>query len=264
MRVRNFTQDDAHIFLTEDQIIDEILRVIDFINAMYAVFGFEYAVELSTRPEESIGTEEQWEIATQALKDALDKKGLSYKINEGDGAFYGPKIDFHLRDSINRTWQCGTVQLDFQMPERFDLSYVGSDGQKHRPIVIHRVIYGSIERFIAILTEHFAGEFPLWLAPVQIGILSVNEAFNDYAYELKEIFGKSNFRVEVDERNEKLSYKIREAELAKYPYTFVVGGKEKESRTITVRSKKKKGEIGNFEIEKVLRMFESEVELKSY
>ena len=203
MRVRTFTQDDAHIFMLPEQIKEEIVGVIDFIDYVYKLFGFKYHVELSTKPEDSMGSQEEWDLATNALKEALEEKGMDYIINEGDGAFYGPKIDFHLEDSIGRTWQCGTIQLDFQMPQRFDLTYVGSDGEKHRPIMIHRVIFGSIERFIGILTEHFAGKFPLWLAPVQVKILTVTEKFNDYAYELEKRFTEAGLRVQVDGRMKK-------------------------------------------------------------
>lgn len=250
MRVRNFTQDDAHIFMREDQITDEIIGVIDLIDYVYKIFGFEYMVELSTRPEDSIGTEEQWELATQGLITALEKKGLDYKINEGDGAFYGPKIDFHLKDCIGRTWQCGTIQLDFQMPERFDLTYVGADGQKHRPIVIHRVIFGSIERFIAILTENFAGAFPLWLSPVQVEIITVNEAFEEYALKVKEALQNKDIRVETDFRNEKLGYKIREAQMQKTPYMLVIGKAEQENGTVNVRSRKN-GDLGEMSVEEL-------------
>ncbi len=250
MRVRNFTQDDAHIFMREDQITDEIIGVIDLIDYVYKIFGFEYMVELSTRPEDSIGTEEQWELATQGLITALEKKGLDYKINEGDGAFYGPKIDFHLKDCIGRTWQCGTIQLDFQMPERFDLTYVGADGQKHRPIVIHRVIFGSIERFIAILTENFAGAFPLWLSPVQVEIITVNEAFEEYALKVKEALQNKDIRVETDFRNEKLGYKIREAQMQKTPYMLVIGKAEQENGTVNVRSRKN-GDLGEMNVEEL-------------
>ncbi len=218
MRVRTFTQDDAHIFMLLEQMKDEIVGVIDFIDYVYKLFGFKYHVELSTRPESSMGSEEEWNRATDALREALEDKGMDYIINEGDGAFYGPKIDFHLEDSIGRTWQCGTIQLDFQMPQRFDLTYVGSDGEKHRPVMIHRVIFGSIERFIGILTEHFAGKFPLWLAPVQAKLLTVTERFNDYAYEVGERLTEAGLRVEVDDRNEKIGYKIREARIQRDAY----------------------------------------------
>jgi threonyl-tRNA synthetase len=236
MRVRNFTQDDAHIFMLEDQIEEEIKGVIDFTDYVYNIFGFKYNVEVSTRPEKAIGSDAVWDKATAALIAALEARGKSFKINPGDGAFYGPKLDFHLEDCLKRTWQCGTIQLDFQMPERFDLSYIGADGQKHRPIVIHRVIFGSIERFIAILTEHFAGVFPLWLAPVQAKFITVNEEYDAYALAAKDAFDKAGIRTEIDLRNEKLGYKIREAQMEKVPYMFVVGSKEQESGVLNVRS----------------------------
>lgn len=234
-RVRNFTQDDAHIFMMAEQIEDEIQNVINLFDEVYKTFGLQYHAELSTRPEDSMGSDEVWEKATTALKNALEHRGLQYIINEGDGAFYGPKIDFHLTDSIGRTWQCGTIQLDMLMPEKFDLTYVGEDGQKHRPIMIHRVVYGSIERFIGILTEHYAGAFPIWLAPVQVKILPITDKHLDYAFELKKILFDLGIRVEVDSRNEKVGYKIREAQVRKIPYALVVGDKEQENHTINVR-----------------------------
>ena len=237
MRVRCFTQDDAHIFMTEDQIESEILGVMKMIDRFYSIFGFKYMIELSTRPENSMGTDEQWELATNALKAALDKNGIAYKINEGDGAFYGPKIDFHLKDSIGRTWQCGTIQLDFQMPERFDVSYIGEDNEKHRPVMIHRVIFGSIERFIGIITEHFAGAFPVWLAPVQAIVLPISEKHMDYAKSVEEKLKASGVRVELDSRNEKIGYKIREAQLQKIPYMLVVGDSEANEGTLSVRDR---------------------------
>jgi threonyl-tRNA synthetase len=243
MRVRCFTQDDAHIFMTPEMIKDEVVGVINLIDDFYKVFGFKYHIELSTRPENSMGSDEQWEQATDALKDALEARDLSYKINEGDGAFYGPKIDFHLEDSIGRTWQCGTIQLDFQMPERFDLTYVGADGEKHRPVMIHRVVFGSIERFIAILTEHYAGAFPVWLSPVQVRILPIVDKHHDYAEEIKTQLEKEGIRVELDLRNEKIGYKIREAQLAKVPYMLVIGDKETETKTLAVRSRED-GDLG--------------------
>ncbi len=238
MRVRCFTQDDAHIFMTPEQIEEEILRVINLIDNFYSIFGFKYKIELSTRPVNSMGSDEQWEIATEALRFALNKNGKPYIINEGDGAFYGPKIDFHLEDSIGRTWQCGTIQLDFQMPERFDLNYVGQDNERHRPVMIHRVVFGSIERFIAILTEHFAGAFPLWLAPVQIKLLPITDLNNDYCEAVYEKLSAAGFRIECDKRNEKIGYRIREAQLAKIPYMLVLGDKEQEGGTVAVRSRK--------------------------
>ena len=243
MRVRCFTQDDAHIFMTPEQIEEEIEGVVRLIDSFYKVFGFKYNLELSTRPENSMGSDEQWEMATNALKNALDKLGKAYEINEGDGAFYGPKIDFHLEDSIGRTWQCGTIQLDFQMPERFDLTYVGQDGEKHRPVMIHRVVFGSIERFIAILTEHYAGAFPLWLAPVQVKLVPISENQAKYAHQVCKKLVAKGIRAEVDDRNEKMGYRIREAQLQKIPYMLVLGEKEKQDKTVAVRNRKK-GDLG--------------------
>jgi threonyl-tRNA synthetase len=243
MRVRCFTQDDAHIFMTPEQIIPEVLGVIDLIDDFYRVFGFKYHVELSTRPENSMGSDQQWEMATAALREALDTKRMTYKINEGDGAFYGPKIDFHLEDSIGRTWQCGTIQLDFQMPERFDLNYIGPDGEKHRPVMIHRVVFGSIERFIAILTEHFAGAFPVWLAPVQVKLLAIAEKHHDYVLDVQKQLKERGIRTEVDLRNEKIGYLIREARLQKVPYMLVSGEREAQNGTVAVRSRKA-GDLG--------------------
>ena len=263
MRVRNFTQDDAHIFMTDEQVTDEIIGVIDFIDYMYGIFGFEYMVELSTRPEDSMGTDEQWEMATNGLIQALNKKGLDYKVNEGDGAFYGPKIDFHLKDCLGRTWQCGTIQLDFQLPERFDLTYIGADNQKHRPIMLHRVIYGSIERFIGILTEQFAGAFPLWLAPIQVEVITVNEAFEDYAKQVAKDLEEKDIRVETDFRNEKLGYKIREAQLQKIPYMLVIGGSEVEANTVNVRSRKE-GDLGEMDIDDVIVKLLKEISSKAF
>ncbi len=248
MRVRCFTQDDAHIFMMPSQIEDEIIGVIDLVDYFYQIFGFEYNVELSTRPENSMGSDELWDQATAALQGALDKKGMSYKINEGDGAFYGPKIDFHLKDSLGRTWQCGTIQLDFQMPERFDLSYIGADGEKHRPVMIHRVIFGSIERFIGILIEHYAGAFPVWLAPVQARVLPISEKHMDYAYKVKKQLEEAGIRVEVDERNEKIGYKVRDAQMKKIPYMLIVGDKEANENTVSVRTREK-GDVGQKPIE---------------
>jgi threonyl-tRNA synthetase len=235
LRVRNFTQDDAHIFMLPSQINEEIIGVIELVDMFYKVFGFEYNVELSTRPEDSMGSDEDWEIATKALQNALEQKGIDYKINPGDGAFYGPKIDFHVRDCLDRTWQCGTIQLDFQMPEKFDLTYIGEDGQKHRPVMVHRVVYGSIERFIALLTEHYAGAFPAWLAPIQVRILPISERHHEYAQALASHLNDLDIRVETDERKEKISYKIREAQTEKIPFTLVVGDQEVESKTAAVR-----------------------------
>lgn len=261
LRVRCFTQDDAHIFMMPSQIEEEILGVIDLVDYFYKVFGFDYHVELSTRPENSMGSDELWEKATNALKGALDKKGLFYKINEGDGAFYGPKIDFHLKDSIGRTWQCGTIQLDFMMPERFDLTYIGPDGEKHRPVMIHRVVFGSIERFIGILIEHFAGAFPVWLSPVQVRILPISEKFMGYANRIKEILEEHDIRVELDERNEKIGYKIREAQLQKIPYMVIVGEKEETNNTISLRSREK-GDLGSYTIERFINEIKEKVKNK--
>ena len=234
-RVRNFTQDDAHIFMTPEQIEGEIQNVINLFDEVYSTFGLKYHAELSTRPENSMGSDEMWELATNGLRNALEHRGLEYIVNEGDGAFYGPKIDFHLKDSIGRTWQCGTIQLDMQLPEKFDLTYVGEDGQKHRPVMIHRVVYGSIERFIGILIENYAGAFPTWLAPVQVKILPITDRHMDYAFELKKKMFDLGLRVEVDDRNEKVGYKMREAQVKKIPYMLVVGDQEMESGTVNMR-----------------------------
>ena len=234
-RVRNFTQDDAHIFMTPEQIEGEIQNVINLFDEVYSTFGLKYHAELSTRPENSMGSDEMWELATNGLRNALEHRGLEYIVNEGDGAFYGPKIDFHLKDSIGRTWQCGTIQLDMQLPEKFDLTYVGEDGQKHRPVMINRVVYGSIERFIGILIENYAGAFPTWLAPVQVKILPITDRHMDYAFELKKKMFDLGLRVEVDDRNEKVGYKMREAQVKKIPYMLVVGDQEMESGTVNMR-----------------------------
>lgn len=237
MRVRAFTQDDAHIFMTQDQIIEEIKKVAKLIDKVYTKFGFPYHVELSTRPENSIGSDEDWELATKALGIAMDSLKIPYSINEGDGAFYGPKLDFHLKDSIGRTWQCGTIQLDFQLPQRFEAEYIGADGAKHRPIMIHRVILGSIERFIGILIEHYAGKFPVWLSPVQVKILPVSDKYMPYADKISEALKAAGIRVEMDARNEKLGYKIREAQLDKVPYMLILGEKEQADGTVSVRAR---------------------------
>ena len=237
MRVRCFTQDDAHIFMMPEQIRDEIKGVARLIDEVYQLFGFEYHVELSTRPEDSMGSDEDWEMATEALRGALDDLGLPYVVNEGDGAFYGPKIDFHLEDSIGRTWQCGTIQLDFQLPLRFNCEYIGADGEKHRPIMIHRVAFGSIERFIGILIEHFAGAFPTWLSPVQVKVLPISDKYMEYGEKVKAALEAANIRTEIDTRAEKIGYKIREARLQKIPYMLVVGAKEEEENTVSVRSR---------------------------
>ena len=262
MRVRCFTQDDAHIFMTPEQIETEILGVMELIDSFYQVFGFEYALELSTRPEDSMGSDEQWEMATNALIAALERNGKPYVINEGDGAFYGPKIDFHLKDSIGRTWQCGTIQLDFQMPERFDLTYTGKDGEKHRPVMIHRVVFGSIERFSGILTEHYAGAFPLWLAPVQVKLLPVTDDHIPYAQQVADKFTAAGLRVEVDSRNEKVGYRIREAQLEKVPYMLVIGEKEIEAGGVAVRSRKE-GDKGVVKVDEFLQAALEEIRTKS-
>lgn len=237
MRVRCFTQDDAHIFMMPEQIRDEIKGVARLIDEVYSLFGFKYHVELSTRPEDSMGSDEDWDMATDALRGALDDLGLPYVVNEGDGAFYGPKIDFHLEDSIGRTWQCGTIQLDFQLPLRFELEYTGADGEKHRPIMIHRVAFGSIERFIGILIEHFAGAFPTWLAPVQVKVLPISDKYMDYGKKVMETLNDAGIRAELDTRAEKIGYKIREAQMQKIPYMLVVGAKEEENGLVSVRSR---------------------------
>ena len=237
MRVRCFTQDDAHIFMMPEQIRDEIKGVVALIDEVYSLFGFKYHVELSTRPENSMGTDEDWELATEGLRGALNDLGLDYVVNEGDGAFYGPKIDFHLTDSIGRTWQCGTIQLDMQLPQRFELEYTGADGEKHRPIMIHRVAFGSIERFIGILIEHFAGAFPTWLAPVQVKVLPISDKYMDYANKVLDELNAAGVRAEVDSRAEKIGYKIREAQMQKIPYMLVVGEKEQEADLVSVRSR---------------------------
>ncbi len=243
MRVRTFTQDDAHIFMLPEQIKDEVIGVVKFIDDVYKMFGFTYHIELSTRPDDSMGTDEEWETAETALREAMESIGVPYVINEGDGAFYGPKLDFHLEDSLGRTWQCGTIQLDMQMPQRFDITYVGPDGEKHRPVMIHRVIFGSIERFIGILIEHFAGKFPLWLAPVQVKLLTVTEKFSDYALKVTKQFEEAGIRAEADIRNEKIGYKLREARNERTPYICVIGEREVEAGNLTVRSSKA-GELG--------------------
>lgn len=259
MRVRAFTQDDAHIFMTEEQMISEIQNVAKLIDEVYAKFGFRYEVELSTRPENSIGSDEEWEKATDALKNAMDSMNTVYTINEGDGAFYGPKLDFHLRDSIGRTWQCGTIQLDFQLPQRFGAEYVGADGKTHRPIMVHRVVFGSIERFIGILIEHYAGKFPLWLAPVQVKILPLAERFHSYAKEVSKELSNMGIRCEIDERAEKIGYKIREAQLDKVPYMLIVGQKEMDAGEVSVR-KRDEGDLGSMGMQKFIRLLKAESE----
>ena len=261
MRVRCFTQDDAHIFMTREQIPAEIKGVISLIDEVYKLFGFKYHVELSTRPEDSMGSDEDWEVATQGLKDALDSIGLPYVINEGDGAFYGPKIDFHLEDSIGRTWQCGTIQLDFQLPQRFHAEYVGEDGEKHQPIMIHRVCFGSIERFIGILIEHFAGKFPLWLAPVQVKVLPVSDKSKEYAQKVYETLKAAGIRTELDARDEKIGYKIREAQLQKVNYMLILGEKEAEAGNLSVRNREK-GDLGASGIDEFIAALKKEIEEK--
>lgn len=262
MRVRAFTQDDAHIFMLPDQIKSEIKGVVELIDKVYSKFGFKYHVELSTRPEDSMGSDEEWNLAEDSLKGALEELNLDFIVNEGDGAFYGPKIDFHLEDSIGRTWQCGTIQLDFQLPQRFELEYVGSDGEKHRPIVIHRVIFGSIERFIGILIEHFAGKFPTWLAPVQVKVLPISDKFNDYSEQIKNKLEKNGIRVEMDYRNEKIGYKIREARNERVPYIIVIGEKEENEKKISLRSRKN-GDEGSLELKELIDRINDEVISKS-
>ena len=247
MRVRCFTQDDAHIFMTREQIKDEIKGVMRLIDEVYSRFGFSYHVELSTRPEDSMGSDEDWELATEALREALNETGRDYVVNEGDGAFYGPKIDFHLTDSLGRTWQCGTIQLDFQLPQRFEAEYMGADGEKHRPIMIHRVVYGSIERFIGILIEHYAGKFPVWLAPVQVKVLPISEKFFDFGQEILQKLKNAGIRCEMDQRDEKIGYKIRSAQMEKVPYMLIVGQKEEETGTVSVRSRDD-GDLGSQEL----------------
>lgn len=261
MRVRCFTQDDAHIFMRDDQIEDEIKGVTKLINEVYTQFGFDYFVELSTRPEDSMGSDEEWEMATSGLKKALDDMGLKYIVNEGDGAFYGPKIDFHLRDSLGRTWQCGTIQLDFQMPQRFDLEYTAEDGSRNRPIMIHRVCFGSIERFIGILIEHFAGKFPVWLAPVQVKVIPVSEKSMDYATGVYEKLKAAGIRTELDHKDEKVGYKIRQAQLEKVPFMLVLGEKEAAEGAITVRSRDK-GDLGASGLDEFVAKIKGQIEEK--
>lgn len=262
MRVRCFTQDDAHIFMTPEQIESEIIGVVKLIDRFYKVFGFKYSVELSTRPQDFMGSIEQWDKATEALKSALNKLKQPFTVNEGDGAFYGPKIDFHLEDCIGRTWQCGTIQLDFQMPERFDLTYTGSDGEKHRPVMIHRVVFGSIERFMGILTEQYAGAFPMWLSPVQVKVLSLTERTADKCLEIAEQLREKGFRVETDNRNEKIGMKIREAQLEKVPYMLVIGDRDVEQEVVSVRDRKQ-GDLGAMKLEAFMEKIKKQVEEKS-
>lgn len=262
MRVRAFTQDDAHIFMLPEQIKSEILGVVKLIDEVYDTLGFKYNVELSTRPEDSMGSDEEWNMAERSLKEALDEGGLDYKINEGDGAFYGPKIDFHIEDSLGRSWQCGTIQLDFQLPQRFKLEYIGSDGGKHRPIVIHRVIFGSIERFIGILIEHFAGKFPVWLSPIQVKVLPISDSFMEYGHEVIDKLRKYGIRCEIDNRSEKIGYKIREARNERVPYMIIVGEKEKNHGNISLRSRDM-GEEGSTSLEEfITRVLKEDQEKK--
>lgn len=261
MRVRCFTQDDAHIFMTPDQIKEEIKGVVALIDKVYGTFGFPYKIELSTMPEDHMGELADWERATDALRGAITELGYAYEVNEGDGAFYGPKLDFHLQDCLGRTWQCGTIQLDFQLPERFELEYTGADGQKHRPIMIHRVVFGSIERFIGILIEHFAGAFPLWLAPEQVRILPISERHHEKAREIYQQLFDAGMRVEIDERSEKIGYKIREAQLQKIPYMLIIGDKEAESGTVSVR-RRGEGDLGAVKTEAFLATALAEITAK--
>lgn len=260
-RVRCFTQDDAHIFMTWDQMKDEIKNVVKLFDEVYSVFGLEYAIEVSTMPEDHMGDEKDWDFATETLKAAVSEMGKSYVINEGDGAFYGPKLDFHLADSLGRTWQCGTIQLDMQLPERFELEYTGADGEKHRPVMIHRVVLGSIERFIGVITEHFAGAFPTWLAPVQVKALPVTDRTAVYADEVEQALTAAGFRAEVDHRSEKLGYKIREAQAQKVPYMLVLGDKEQENGTVSVRDRK--GKTTTMALDAFLDTLRREVDTKS-
>ncbi|SDK32521.1 threonine--tRNA ligase [Halanaerobium congolense] len=262
MRVRSFTQDDAHIYCLPDQIEDELSGVIKLVDRLYSAFGFNYKVELSTKPENAMGSDEQWDRAIKALKNSIERNDLDYEINEGDGAFYGPKIDFHLEDSIGRTWQCGTIQLDFQMPERFDLSYIGQDGEEHRPAMIHRAIYGSIERFIGILIEHFAGAFPTWIAPVQVEIIPVSDDQIDYALQVKEALSKEKIRVEVDSRSEQVGYKIRDAQVKQIPYMLIVGGREEENGTVSVRDRRE-GDLGTSKLSEFKAKILAEIKAKA-
>lgn len=262
MRVRCFTQDDAHIFLAPEQIKEEITKVAKLIDEVYNQFGFKYHVELSTRPENSMGSDEDWELATEGLRGALDEMGLPYVVNEGDGAFYGPKIDFHLEDSIGRTWQCGTIQLDFQLPLRFNLEYTGADGEKHRPIMVHRVAFGSVERFIGILIEHFAGAFPTWLAPVQVKVLPISDKYAEYGEKVQNALKEAGIRSEIDTRSEKIGYKIREAQTRKIPYMLVVGAKEEEEGLVSVRSRKE-GDLGQRELDTFIKDVKEEIRIKA-
>lgn len=260
-RVRCFTQDDAHIFCLPEQIESEIIDLMHLINQVYSLFGFTYTVELSTRPEDSMGSDEDWTTAENALRKALEHENMEYVVNEGDGAFYGPKIDFHIKDSLGRDWQCGTIQLDFQMPERFELNYIGQDGEKHRPVMLHRVVFGSIERFIGVLIEHYAGAFPTWLAPIQVKILTISDKQKEYADELVKQFMKEGIRAELDDREEKIGYKIREAQLQKIPYMLIIGEKEVEANAVGVRARKE-GDIGQMPVKEFISKIKEEIEEK--
>lgn len=262
-RVRVFTQDDAHIFMTQDQMKDEVIKTMEMYRKLYSVFGLEYHVELSTRPENSMGSEELWEISTNALRDAVEAAGVPYVINEGDGAFYGPKLDFHIKDCLGRTWQCGTIQMDMQLPERFDVNYVGEDGEKHRAVMLHRAGYGSLERFIGILIEHFAGAFPSWIAPVQVKVVPVTEKHMNYAKSVADALSASNVRVEIEEGNDTLGYKIRKAQMEKVPYTLVVGDKEMNGHTVSVRSRKN-GDEGSLPVAVFVSNLIREIRDRSY
>lgn len=260
MRVRNFTQDDAHIFMLPEQIKDEIKGVVKLIDEVYKTFGFKYSIELSTMPEDHVGELDAWEMATNGLREAIEELGYEYEVNEGDGAFYGPKLDFKLEDSLGRTWQCGTIQLDFQLPERFELEYIGADGEKHRPVMIHRVVFGSIERFIGVITEHFAGAFPTWLAPVQVKVLPISDKYHDYARKVFDALEEVGIKVEIDERAEKIGYKIREARNMRIPFILVVGAQEEENGTVNVRSRK--GEEGAQKLEELIARVQNEIQTK--
>lgn len=262
-RVRCFTQDDAHIFMTQDQMKEEVIKCMAMYKKMYGVFGLEYHVELSTRPENSMGSDELWEISTNALREAIEKTGVPYQINEGDGAFYGPKLDFHVQDSLGRTWQCGTIQMDMQLPERFDVNYIGEDGEKHRAVMLHRAGYGSLERFIGILIEHFAGAFPTWIAPVQVKVIPVTEKHMDYAKSVAKTLSESNIRVELEEANETLGYKICKAQMEKVPYMLIVGDKEEKSHTVSIRSRKD-GDKGSMMVPMFIAGLMQEIKSREY
>jgi threonyl-tRNA synthetase len=261
-RVRMFTQDDAHIFMTEEQIQGEVLGIIEFVDYVYGIFGLEYSIELSTRPDNSIGTDAMWDVATESLRKALDAKGIPYKVNEGDGAFYGPKIDFHVRDSLKRSWQCATIQLDFAMPEKFELEYTGPDGAPHRPVMVHRVIYGAIERFLGILIEHYAGAFPAWLAPVQAVAIPVAAAHADYARQVQERLSALGLRVESDLSDETMKYKIREAQTQQVPYMLVVGEREQNTGAVSVRHRRQ-GDLGSMSVDAFIERLQSEIAAKA-